>query len=376
MKRESLAWTCRIESQSNGLVLKEVTEFIQRFSPHTDTLRLQFMEWKLASNPHGLGVLSTARTSNSGRIVSTCTISSRSVWHNGSEFLSAQIGDTFTDADYQRKGIFVTLVEKSRLKAESVGVKLIYGFPNANSLPGYVKKLGFVKVKNLSLSQFIMITDWYSYIEKKFFHAKKYKVERLESKVKRIIGGILPRIIIKTIKGMSFHATVYRVSESTTCENEIQNLWARAKIHMGSAIQRDSAYLRWRFLDNPYPYKVWVIHKNQRLVAYFVTLLVPYKGSDKLRRLILSDWVYEQSEGRPLQRAIINHTLDLALKFRPVCVTAIHSNATCQKLPFIKSGFLKSNFDRPVIVFGNEVGNSIAKDGKKWHLTSSDLDEF
>ena len=53
----------------------------------------------------------------------------------------SEIGDTFTDPNYQRQGIFSTLVNSVREDALKYSrVQLLYGTPNENSLPGYEKK--------------------------------------------------------------------------------------------------------------------------------------------------------------------------------------------------------------------------------------------
>jgi len=376
LKKESFAWICKTQVKSNLKDLKEIVHFIEKFSLYPDTLRVNFMKWKLSRNPYGTGVLSTARASNSGRVVSTCTVSPRKVWHDNSEHLGAQIGDTFTDEDYQRKGIFVTLVNKTRSKAESAGVKLFFGFPNANSFPGYVKKLGFIEVKTLSLHQFTMIIDWHSFIKQNFFHLRKSKIKEVEPKCNKATEPKILRFVHKIRESFLLPSSLYRVSELVNSKMEISDLWGKIRIHLGTAVQRDMHYLQWRYFDNPYPYRVWVVHRNESLVGYFVTLLAPYKGSDTLKRLILSDWVYEHSEGRLLKRAIIRHVIDTALKYNAVCINALHSSGKCQELPFRSSGFIKQDLARPVIVFGNEVGQSVLFNGKKWHITASDLDEF
>ncbi|MES2555119.1 MAG: GNAT family N-acetyltransferase [Bacteroidota bacterium] len=56
-------------------------------------------------------------------------------------YLVAQSGDTMTHKVHQGKGLFVKLAKETyRLAAEN-GIPLVFGFPNSNSYPGFVKKL-------------------------------------------------------------------------------------------------------------------------------------------------------------------------------------------------------------------------------------------
>jgi len=57
--------------------------------------------------------------------------------------LSAQSADTMTHAEYRNKGLFVELAQLTFKLCESVGVRFVFGFPNQNSLPGFINKLGW-----------------------------------------------------------------------------------------------------------------------------------------------------------------------------------------------------------------------------------------
>jgi hypothetical protein len=61
----------------------------------------------------------------------------------GERVLAAQSGDTMTDPDHQKKGLFIKLAGSSYELAERSGIKFIFGFPNENSLPGFQRKLGW-----------------------------------------------------------------------------------------------------------------------------------------------------------------------------------------------------------------------------------------
>lgn len=61
----------------------------------------------------------------------------------GERVLAAQSGDTMTDPDHQKRGLFIKLAGLSYELAEQSGVKFVFGFPNENSLPGFQRKLGW-----------------------------------------------------------------------------------------------------------------------------------------------------------------------------------------------------------------------------------------
>lgn len=63
---------------------------------------------------------------------------------NGRQLLAAQSGDTMTDPDHQRRGLFVTLARKTYELAREEGIQFVFGFPNESSLPGFRDKLDWV----------------------------------------------------------------------------------------------------------------------------------------------------------------------------------------------------------------------------------------
>jgi GNAT superfamily N-acetyltransferase len=57
--------------------------------------------------------------------------------------LSAQSADTMTHPQYRNKGLFVELASLTFQLCRKEGIQLIFGFPNQNSLHGFINKLGW-----------------------------------------------------------------------------------------------------------------------------------------------------------------------------------------------------------------------------------------
>jgi GNAT superfamily N-acetyltransferase len=63
--------------------------------------------------------------------------------------LSAQSGDTMTHPEYRNRGLFVELCNLTIDHCRQTGVKLLFGFPNQHSYPGFVNKLGWTSTGKL-----------------------------------------------------------------------------------------------------------------------------------------------------------------------------------------------------------------------------------
>ncbi|MES2274844.1 MAG: GNAT family N-acetyltransferase [Bacteroidota bacterium] len=57
--------------------------------------------------------------------------------------LAAQSADTMTHPKYQGKGLFTKLANLTFNLCKENGIRVIFGFPNQNSLPGFINKLGW-----------------------------------------------------------------------------------------------------------------------------------------------------------------------------------------------------------------------------------------
>lgn len=57
----------------------------------------------------------------------------------GETVLAAQSADTMTHPDHRKKGLFQYLAQKTYALAKESGIRFIFGFPNQNSYPGFVK---------------------------------------------------------------------------------------------------------------------------------------------------------------------------------------------------------------------------------------------
>jgi len=57
--------------------------------------------------------------------------------------LAAQSADTMTHPGYRGLGLFTKLAKQTFELCKEKHIRLLFGFPNQNSLPGFVKKLGW-----------------------------------------------------------------------------------------------------------------------------------------------------------------------------------------------------------------------------------------
>ena len=108
---------------------------------------LAYLRWLYVDNPLGPAVGFNAYD---GDILAAHYICTRAnIRFDGRDVPALLSLNTATHPDHQGKGLFTRLAEQTYAAAAAEGIALVYGVANANSTPGFVRKLGFSLVEPL-----------------------------------------------------------------------------------------------------------------------------------------------------------------------------------------------------------------------------------
>lgn len=106
-----------------------------------------YLDWLYRRNPLGEAVGFNAV--DEGRLAAHYICTRALVEFDGVETPALLSLNTATHPDYQGRGLFTRLAEHTYEAGASEGAGLVYGVANANSTPGFVRKLGFQLVQPL-----------------------------------------------------------------------------------------------------------------------------------------------------------------------------------------------------------------------------------
>lgn len=318
-----------------------------------------YYRWKLLENPFGEGAMWIIQ--DKSQVVGTASFTPKRLRIGSQTVFAAEIADTFTQSNYQRKGIFSTLVNSVRDDAfNNSGISFIYGTPNKNSLPGYEKKLNFPQIPGVGIVSLV----------------RPLKMERVA--ISRV--GDTWKAKVFSIGMCFFYSVWYRPRKTSkavqvkiidTFPPEADWLWSVVASMYDVLMVRDSAYLEWRFLTNPDEYTIWSVRDSQQLVGYIVTKPGLWRG---LKVLYIADYLMLPGEESVFDEAL----------------TAILQYAQSQKMDMIncwcvgtsefarllrKRGFLRFK-DVSIICYANELGNRVINANYKWHFTMADSDNI
>ena len=334
--------------------------------------------WKLSEvNPSGKGILVVAKINE--KIIATASLTIKRVIVDGVEMLSGEIGDTYSaeklrrlaipgsllmtnqDANhYVNKSIFGRLVSEITNLAETLGCQIIYGTPNQNSLPGYVKKLGFSEIKGYKNTSRSMPTSLY------FEHTA-----RVPRAILKICIPIISKIffLYRSFILNFFKPSGVIVKNSLPLDKDINGLWESCKPSKGFSLIKDSKYYNYRFRDHPLEqYDYHSFYLNGELSCVIVSCIKTDKTGNDI--IIICDHLTNKKI-RFLY--VLNYIVD-AHSHLPV----LKFNFWCEKysneyMSAFFSGFIGGSLV-PIIFFSLKKGSVLGMPNLKmdFHLSSSD----
>lgn len=125
----------------SGEGLRDCARLLSRVFPHASHLTEKYLDWQYVGNPAGRAIGFNAY--QGGALAAhyvTIPIRARLAGNRSTGVLSL---NTATHPDHQGKRLFTLLAEKTCEAAAAAGHDFVVGVANANSTPGFTRKLGF-----------------------------------------------------------------------------------------------------------------------------------------------------------------------------------------------------------------------------------------
>jgi len=166
------------------------------------------------------------------------------------------------------------------------------------------------------------------------------------------------------------------VTEVSTVTPEFDNLWRNTRDKMSFAQVRDANYVRLRFIESPYSFKIFTVRRDQEMVAYLVTLDVLQDNSNFVQKTVIVDWLINPLFGRKLGFSILKAIIDGATQRGSSIISSLHSDLDKQSLPFTRALFVKTKPKLPIILHTKDSFEINSCHLAGWHFTMGDTDEF
>lgn len=326
------------------------------FDSNDSPKELKVIEWQFLRNDikSYVNILVDNEAKRTAAIYATCSLKFK---FGGEIIVGAQSLDTITDLNYRGKGFFIKLANRVYETAKDGGVKLVYGFPNGNSVHGFKSKLGW---KVLDPVPFLIKPLRTGYFTK-------------------MVRGIsfLPDCSVPFKTGY-VNDKIHHLEQSNHFPPECDELWDSFSANIGIAVHRNRTYLEWRYIDKPgESYRI--VHcrdRKQKYLGYIV-----YVAKEKHGGLIgyVMELIYEPKQSKAGEQLLAFAINDM----KKTGCDAVMAWCMDHSLPYDiykKKLFMKMpEMIRPIeLHFGalafDDSLKTVIENRENWYLSYSDSD--
>lgn len=304
--------------------------------------------WWFDRNPGGEGIVSLAVDGD--EVIGVAAMSFFATRLAGVETRLAIPVNVATDARYRGQGVFSTLEEANEAAAAASGSPLTVTFPNANSYPIFLKRLGWIDLPRLRL--------WARPLRAS--GVVRYALGRPGE-----LGGLrAPSGEPRTLKGLEIRP-VERFGPDADA------LGARAAAGYGSHFTRDAAYLGWRYLDSPRDYRSFGAYRGEELVGVAV---VGHTFKHGVSAGFLADLVAAPEDGAAVSALLARAVVEV--RGGADALVLLPPRAPAQRRALLRAGFAPTNKKLRFIGKPLAEGAHVDPRAEAWHFSLGDFDFF
>ena len=152
--------------------LAQYVGLFEKAFPKNARFTVAYLDWLYNANPDGLAIGFNAWAGDT--LVAHYVCIPTCVEIHGTVVRAMLSLNTATHPAHQGKGLFTRLANATYDSAAAMGIEAVYGIANANSTPGFVKKLGLKLIKPLDaqIGWGTLGVDWNSVMSRTIFSRK------------------------------------------------------------------------------------------------------------------------------------------------------------------------------------------------------------
>ncbi|RHC43828.1 MAG: GNAT family N-acetyltransferase [Oscillospiraceae bacterium] len=226
---------------------------IENYGKENDICDPAFLKHQYFENPAGDALIELAVDPENGTLAGQYVVQPAKIRVFGKDEKCVISLNTLTRKAYRGQKIFVRLAERTYERAAREGYALVYGAPNKNSYPGFMKKLAFKDIHHFPLYA-------------RPLNLNHMVMERMNNSALAAIAT--PFQVFFPNKGASTENIVELTEQNVGL---FDAFWDKIKDKYNIMGVRDSEYIRYRYMNVPrreyYPYAAI---KDGQIVAYAV----------------------------------------------------------------------------------------------------------
>jgi len=263
----------------------------------------------------------------------------------GERLLGSQSGDTAVDAEYRGHGLFLKTARANYEMLEANEFKLVYGFPNLNSFPGFIRRLNWHRVFRL--------------------HEYSLKLRLGKVSLGPLVRARRARGAMSLNRRFKDRKITFAVEDSVP--GDFDTLWKTVSRHEVLSVWKDKAYLEWRYAENlSTGYRFYCLREDGELVALAVATSV--------RETLRVTELFSAQKDVPLAQLLVQHLTRRSMREPLRSITFTGRDDLYFESVFTGYSRTASPLVFCLLVFDEAELGSRAHVPGNWTVTSGDLD--
>lgn len=344
--------------------LKQIIEMTREcYGEENDIANEDYISYEYFNNINGNVLMRIALDEEKGVVAGQYSVIPMKMKVNKKSVNCLMSVNTLTKEEYRGQKIFTGLADLVFKDGADRGYEFVYGMPNQNSYPGFVKRLKFNNIGAIPLylkpiSPSNMIMDF-----------KKSRVLAILSKPLNIFFDVKQPKQGKNMKFVELDKSSLKLADE---------FWEKVKNEYPIMIERTSKYLKFRYLDIPRrKYECYYILENNVPVAFAVGRVMEVAN---MKCGMLADFIYLKGHEKAAKNLLKN--MHFILKDKGADLVGVMMQSHFKEAKLIKSsGYFKCpKFMEPqpflliLRTFNEELKNEGINDIKNWFFTMGDYD--
>jgi hypothetical protein len=330
--------------------------FLLFLSAWIPTGLMERYQWIYKNNPHGRALTWLAIDQNSKKIAGCTSVFPKKLMLCNHPVIGSVGGDTYVAPTYRRQGIAKSLYQVSLADMRDSGIRLQFGFPLADNLAAFRKAGAYLPGSFATAKLFLSTRPLF----------RKIGLERLWPEA---LANVTDKVFLKFTGTMAVRAicSEYAIERFLDFDDSFGAQFGA--VSPGDIwCVRDTAYLRWRFLNDPVN-QYALLRASRKDNGGFAGFMAMQMCGHTLQ---VCDLFASKEDGS--FEALVVAAIDFGLSNFMESV-ALMVNPLGSHWPLLESlGFRLDCSDlKPLEVLGDKNGDRIDKLGS-WYLTTCDLD--
>ncbi len=327
----------------------------------------EFWIWKYKKNNAGFYPkwIKLAKSNDSDFIGGHYTVIPVYLKNKDKRILSGQSVDTLTHTTFRKQGVFTQLADFCYDELINDGVDLIYGYPNDNSFPGFVKKLNWKHL--FTVYELGYILNISNLVNSKF-----------KKGIKNIIAKIGLHLIYKVHQSINVFFINKDISYKKIKIREINNQIVDKLISTEHKfyIDRSSDYFKWRYSNNPVDKEIYVkeiIYENET-VGYYIIKFKTYPHRDNIKIAHIMELIIKK-DIKNIYSSVLNDIIHISKKEKATLIYTYSHDKQFDYKQYKKNGFIKlDNKNFIVRVNKNKEKLEGVYEANNWFISQGDSD--